>query len=60
MSFRCGNCNDKVAAGILPVRKVTKIRDKNYLGGGQGVEIVQEKILCKPCGDRQGPPVKVL
>jgi hypothetical protein len=60
MSFRCGECDKRVDAGVKPVRKVTKIRDKNYLGGGQGWEIAQEKRLCVPCSARQGPPVKVL
>lgn len=52
MSIRCGNCNDKVGHGEKPIRRVIKIRDKNYLGGGQGWEIAKELLLGKCCKDR--------
>lgn len=60
MSFRCDNCNEPQEHGIKPVKKVTKFREKSYTGGGHGWEIVKEKALCRPCGNRQGAPEKVL
>ncbi len=56
MSFRCGNCNDAVRVTQetprpTPVRRVTQIRHKDYVGGGQGWEIVKEKQLCATCGE---------
>ena len=52
MSFRCGNCNGKVEHGERPIRRVTKIRAKTYLGGGHGFEIAKEVALGKCCKDR--------
>jgi hypothetical protein len=52
MSFRCGNCNGKVEHGEKQIKRVTKIREKNYLGGGQGHEIAKELLIGKCCKDR--------
>lgn len=52
MSFRCSNCSEAQEAGIKPVRRVTKIRDKDYVGGGRGWEIAKEVMLCAACTSR--------
>lgn len=52
MSFRCGNCNVPQGHGVSPVRRVTRIRHKEYLGGGQGWEIAKEALVCEPCKDK--------
>lgn len=49
MSFRCGNCNEPQVSGTRPIRRVTKIREKSYLGGGHGWEVAKELGLCSPC-----------
>lgn len=61
MSFRCDDCGAAQVAGTKPVKRVSRIREKTYVGGGHGWEIAKEKALCAPCGDRAAgtPPEKV-
>lgn len=49
MSFICDNCNAPQESGTKPIRRVTKIREKSYVGGGFGWEIEKEVLLGKCC-----------
>lgn len=52
MSFRCGNCDVAQEHGVSPIRRVTEIRQKDYVGGGQGWEIAKEALVCAPCKEQ--------
>jgi hypothetical protein len=52
LSFKCGNCDVPQDHGVKPIRRVTQIRHKDYVGGGQGWEVAKETLVCEPCKDK--------
>jgi len=49
MSFRCEECGKQIPPKIQSNKKVVKTRDKKYLCGSSGVEIVKELTVCNNC-----------